>query len=235
VLVACFVLAGATTVRSGSDLVAHREASHPGVATAAGPLDDDPCGDRSFAENGGHWGATFRWSFRAISTPSGIKKRAAARALVRAAHNIVGARNDCGLADHVGAAQHYLGRTKARTGIEDDSTCGDPDGRNVVGFGTLSPEDMAVTCWWTQDGKTIEADVKFNKANYRWVTKVPSDCLLAWSVEAVATHEFGHAFGLDHVDEAQHGALTMSPLIAPCQSQESTLGLGDIRGLRAEY
>ena len=51
----------------------------------------------------------------------------------------------------------------------------------------------------------------------------------------MATHEFGHAFGLGHVAEGLHANLTMAPYILPCQNSESRLGLGDLRGLQAEY
>ncbi|WP_338089092.1 matrixin family metalloprotease [Nannocystis pusilla] len=57
-----------------------------------------------------------------------------------------------------------------------------------------------------------------------------------FSVKAVMTHERGHTFGLGHVGESSHGDLTMSPTInGPCQDSESTLGEGDVAGLRALY
>jgi predicted Zn-dependent protease len=58
---------------------------------------------------------------------------------------------------------------------------------------------------------------------------------MKYSVEGVGTHEFGHAFGLAHVSESSHPALTMSPVIQACQASETTLGLGDIQGLEAKY
>ena len=60
-------------------------------------------------------------------------------------------------------------------------------------------------------------------------------CTEGWDLQAVATHEFGHAFGLGHVKEGLHANLTMAPYILPCQSSEARLGLGDVRGLRALY
>jgi predicted Zn-dependent protease len=55
-------------------------------------------------------------------------------------------------------------------------------------------------------------------------------------VKAVMTHERGHTFGINHVSETSHKNMTMSPNInGPCQDSESTLGLGDVEGLRALY
>ena len=164
-----------------------------------------------------------------------MKPSAAEAALERAAHNVVTGHNNCGIPDRISATERYLGRTTSPTDVGDDATCGTPDGRNEVGFGKLPAAVMALTCWWTRHGHTVEADIKLNKAFYHWTARVQAGCSLTWSIEDVATHEFGHAFGLDHVGESLHGNLTMSPLIAPCQNAEETLGLGDIRGLERKY
>jgi len=148
---------------------------------------------------------------------------------------VASGRNRCGLTSHVSATQRYLGRTSAHPNIRPNGTCGIPDDRNVVGFGTLPARYMALTCYWSQSGSTVEADIMFNKADYRWATRVKSGCRMTWDVQAVATHEFGHAFGLAHVKEGLHGHLTMAPYILPCQNSVSRLGLGDLRGMRALY
>ena len=194
-----------------------------------------PCKDSTYRLNGSLWTRPLRWQFEASTTPKNLTKRAAERTLRRAASNIVTGRNSCGVADRISAQQRYVGRTGARPDIRRNATCGAPDGHNVVGFGTLPLGVMALTCYWARDGSTAEADILLNRADYRWVTRVAAGCVAEWDVEAVATHEFGHAFGLDHVKEGLHGNLTMSPFILPCQNAEATLGLGDVRGLRAKY
>lgn len=71
--------------------------------------------------------------------------------------------------------------------------------------------------------------------DFGWTIAVTPSCRKRWSVEAVLTHELGHTFGVGHVSEDEHGALTMSEVIRACQASEVTLGLGDILGLQSKY
>jgi hypothetical protein len=194
-----------------------------------------PCRDGAYTLTQSVWKSPYRWHFWARSAPSGVSGAAAARAFQRAATNITDGRNSCGLTDRVGAQQQYMGPTRARMNISNNGSCESPDGQSVVGFGSLSTGALGITCFWIRNGQTIEADVMLNGNGYRWAANVGPSCLGAWSIEDVATHEFGHAFGLGHVGEQLHGLLTMSPSIQPCQLGETTLGLGDINGLRAKY
>jgi hypothetical protein len=175
------------------------------------------------------------WYFYAASTPTNLTQSGAATAFRNAANHITGAYNNCSLADNVGATNSYLGYTSKAQNISSTGGCGARDGVSVVGFRGLPSGYLAVTCWWSMNGATIEADMALNKAYYKWYTTKPSTCSSMWDTETTATHEFGHAFGLAHVSQTYHPTLTMHPVMMACQQQERTLGLGDIRGLEYLY
>jgi hypothetical protein len=156
-------------------------------------------------------------------------------AMTRAVGNITAARNNCGRADYVSATAAYGGQTTAGINISSLGGCLTRDSRNVVGFGSLPSGYLGMSCWWTMSGQAIEADMMLNKLSYHWYVTKPSTCSSKWSIEAAATHEFGHIFGLAHVSETYHPTLTMSPVIMACQASEVTLGLGDLKGLEALY
>lgn len=187
-----------------------------------------PCRDGAYKLEGASWRSTYRWWFRAGSTPGGLSRANAEKTLKRGVNNIVNARNDCGRAAQVSARAKYRGRTKAV------ASCKRTDGRNVVGFRRLPAGVAARACWWMQGNRIVEADVQIN-STIRWATSLAS-CTNQLMLEAVMTHEAGHVFGLGHVGERRHGRQTMSTYIdGPCNNQESTLGLGDLRGLEALY
>jgi hypothetical protein len=148
--------------------------------------------------------------------------------------NITGANNDCGRDDRVSARATFLGRAGHRPGLTRRGGCGTSDGRNAVGFGPLPEGIAAVTCVWAIGDRIVEADVRFRRS-VSWATSLAT-CADASLLESVATHEFGHVFGLGHVSEERHGRLTMSTrLDALCDDSETTLGLGDLLGLEALY
>jgi hypothetical protein len=139
----------------------------------------------------------------------------------------------------VSATQQYLGRTGAAPGIKSVDgtiTCTGTDGKNVVGFGTLPTGVLGIACAWSDgSGNAIEGDVRLS-TRYAWYAlDVPSGCSNRYGVQAVATHEFGHVFGLGHVSESTHPTLTMSTATRACTNAPYSLGLGDVRALRALY
>jgi hypothetical protein len=203
----------------------------PATQTAGSP---PACDDPKKKVTSSWWHTTFQWSFKSSSKPSSMTSTTAERELKQAMKNITQSRNDCGLPDEVSASASYLGRTTRGTRIGSNSSCSVTDNYNVVAFGDLSSSTVGFTCWWYQGTRTVEADVQLNKTDFDWVA-AGDTCFDAFVIQATATHEFGHVFGLGHVSQAGHANLTMSTAIYPCDNSDSTLGLGDILGLRTHY
>lgn len=208
----------------------------PGAVSPAG---GDPCTDKAWSPRPtkpGYvlWNGAYDWWFQAPSTPAGIGKRATERALKRSIANVTGARNDCGRPDRVAATSIYRGRTDRKPAPTAKGQCAPMDGYNVIGFGRLPPGIAGLTCIYSSGNRILEADIKLDR-DARWAVSLAS-CNFASMVEAVATHEFGHVFGLGHVSESTHGRLTMSErLDGYCQLNEATLGKGDMLGLESRY
>jgi hypothetical protein len=223
---------------SGSITIDTSTSDQPDGAQAAPAGAVRPCADRAYKLTGQRWRETYRWSFRAVSTPTNLSRGRVRAALRRSATNITGAHNSCGRNDRVNADHEFAGVTRRRrpnitaTGCNSDAR----DGVNVVGFRNLPTGVVGLTCWWyyTKSGETIEADMALNRGDFLWRIG-RKGCTVEYLVEAVATHEFGHVFGLGHVGERRHPMLTMSERGYPCDSTPSTLGLGDVRGLEALY
>jgi hypothetical protein len=188
-----------------------------------------PCVDSAYHLIGAKWpNGTFNWSFKARSVPRSVGRRAARDTIIKAFHNITSERNDCGRAPRISISANFLGNTGRNV------NCNSRDGHNVIGFGWLPRGILAVTCYWTRNGKMVEADMKINKRE-AWALSL-SGCRNQVMLEATITHEAGHVFGLAHVSERKHGRLTMSPYIdGLCENNEATLGLGDMLGLEALY
>jgi hypothetical protein len=120
------------------------------------------------------------------------------------------------------------------------------DGENAVAFGSLAgtvcdgPGVVACVVAYSASGAFTEADMLVESdlaerlgGDYRWTT---ADTTAADSeggelaLVDVATHEFGHWAGLGHVKNSPE--LTMFPAV---RDGMQTLGLGDVKGLRARY
>jgi hypothetical protein len=229
-----FTVLAIETRRDGTVIVHRALEEHGSSDSNSGGGVLAACHDPAFTSNEYTAPAPFAWRFKRASTPSSISPTAAEAALKRAAGNVVRADNDCDLDDHVGASHRYLGTTSKAPNVNAKSVCLARDGESVVGFGDLASQ-LALACWWTQNAVVVEADIQLNKADHRWAIYPGKACKGSFAVEAVATHEFGHVFGLGHVNEEMHGKLTMSPLISPCQNSESTLGAGDVMGFTSKY
>jgi hypothetical protein len=256
---------GAVVVSSDEDADAGTLPGLP-AAAAASPA---PCSDNAYTLSTWNfsgtlkkfkWKSQFNWYFKANSTPGDVGTGAARTAVTEATGNITASRNDCGLADEVGATHSFVGDTTAAPDFNaTGSACkayGAKDGKSVVGWGTLPDGTLGSECTWgTWNGTdtyatATQSDVRLSNGYSWYAGAVPAVCqdvtgglddltgvpTRLFSVEGVMTHERGHTFGVGHVDEATHGNLTMSTNInGACQDAESSLGLGDVRALRALY
>lgn len=215
----------------GHDGTISDNASEASAASSA-----SPCTDVAYKLGSFTWKTPFKWSFYGGSTPKNVNRKAAEKRLKWAATNITRSDNDCGYNDQVSAKHVYLGRKPIGASVKYDGTCKAADGHNAVSFGNLPAGVLGVACVHYSGDEAVEGDIKFNKADHAFIAKIGNGCTNRYSIEAVATHEFGHVFGLGHVSESGHGNLTMSTAInGPCQNSEASLGRGDVRGLREAY
>ena len=219
--------------RNDGSVVVHRGDTMRRVARFGGsmPL---ACGDGAYMLNGARWTKPYVWYMSSSNLPSNLSISGTEAVFKESVGNIVRAHNNCGRGDQVAATSSYAGRTKSSPDITENAACTWGDGRSELGFKRLTTNYLAYSCRWWSGNEFDEADSVYN-TNYKWYTKKPDSCWWRWSVENVATHELGHTFGLSHVEEASHARLTMSPNIFPCSNRESSLGLGDLKGLESLY
>jgi hypothetical protein len=228
-------------LETGLDGVTRVVADEPGLARAVtAPRirgGANACDDTAYDLARYKWKTTWRWWFQARSTPGELTRSNAESQLRSSVASITGSRNDCGMADQVDATASYQGRIRTRPGVTSGGGC-NQDGKSVVGFGDLPPGYLGLTCTAYQlvagVKPAVESDVLLNKDDFSWRTSV-SGCSNQAILRSVATHEFGHVFGLDHVGEGNHGRLTMSEAIGACDGSAYTLGKGDVLGLRKRY
>jgi hypothetical protein len=231
-------LASVTEVRAmGTGQVVQSGSSHHGHEVGG-----DECDDPSYEFAGPKWKKDPEFDININSTPSYISK---ARTLVDLL-----ASNEAWEAPYETRCRRIKGKsnyeadfdglTNRRASLATDLGS---DGKNVVSFQSLEDSicDGATACVVLsfRNRKIVEADMALERDLTRygfqdfWTTDNRTwwnDEGGRWAVVDVATHEFGHFAGLDHVLESPQ--LTMYPFV---HDGAQTLGLGDILGLNALY
>jgi hypothetical protein len=107
------------------------------------------------------------------------------------------------------------------------------DYRNVVMFRNVSNGGTIATTysWWTTSGSLLDSDIVFWDGGFKFFTGA-TGCSSGVYIEDVATHEFGHALGLNHSSASD---ATMYPTYTLCTSGLRTLASDDIAGMKSLY
>lgn len=212
------------------------------VPSASARVAPAPCRDgRSTLEQGppGHaWATTMHWRYNKKSTPGRMTAAAASRQFRLANLNVIKADNDCGLKGIPRVRSSYDGYTAQHPNIAVSSgsiSCGKFNRQNTAAFGGLPGNYLGYTCyWWGSGGAMIAADMRIESAKRVVLKYNLRQCRSRFDLQSIATHEWGHAFGLGHVGTGQ-SRLTMSPLLPPCSYGPRSLGLGDWKGMKRLY
>ena len=122
-------------------------------------------------------------------------------------------------------------------GRTDNTGWGRDDGENAVTWRESNWGDsggaLAITMnQWGGGNRLSDTDIKFNGVNHNWAHFQGSPSGGRTDIASVATHEVGHALGLDHT--GVQGS-TMWPSVSGGTVHARTLGADDIAGACAIY
>lgn len=169
--------------------------------------------------------------------PSNISSTNGVNAIRNALTGLLSHANDCGESrDPNAPGLNYTGATTSTVNFGADAVCPNTqDNSHVILFGGLPTEFVAYTCF-TYDGAGTLTHFDMRLSTGRGWDYTLTDGCSGWDITGVMTHEFGHVYGISHVDESTHGNLTMSSDInGDCQVSERTLGRGDMDHMFAKY
>lgn len=113
------------------------------------------------------------------------------------------------------------------------------DGTNLIAFGRISGNAIAVTYIWyySGSGEVAESDTIFSSSLAWSITDSSAgDCggvAGTYDVQDIGTHEFGHWVGLNDLYSSIDKDLTMYGYGFTTELKKDSLGTGDITGVRA--
>jgi hypothetical protein len=194
------------------------------------------CADFAYALKPWHLPANYRWYYNPANAPAAIASTALA-AITASSKTVASGYNRCGSVPNLPTKQQYMGTTRTVAQVGANGDCNGNDGRSTISWGTLPSSYLAYTCVYYQvsSGQVLSADVLIDNKAHQWFTTRPVNCVNAYDLGSVMTHERGHTAGLEHVDRGTSAAQTMSPQNLPCDTSKLLLGAGDLAGLRHVY
>lgn len=172
------------------------------------------CSDGAYTDKDEKQYYQWLWYLGDGKRPDGMSTDTVVSRLKDAVNNITDSYNDCDYSDQVSASASYQGIASQESQIttaNGDSSCDSKgDSRSVVDFGNLDGNGnppLATECTWSStkvgsNNSITSSDIRFNTSNFDW-TNTTSGCSNKFDLESVATHEFGHSFGLGHVSESE--------------------------------
>jgi hypothetical protein len=252
--------AEATTKSGDYVLVVTNKAGHVTVTTSfpttkaqplsssANALATDPaCNELGVAYLGFVWNKTLKWYYnQSTVSRAGLNGPATLTAIRAANANMTNGVNNCGYPENVFGAYiggvplgAYQGTTSKYANINSSAQCTSnfPDGQNTVSWGPFNSAEadtLALTCFEYDTGGNnfaIEADTYLG-SNRGLATSFSPLCTDSYDLESVMTHEWGHAYGLDH--ESSGPDEVMYDFQTACAVRRH-LGQGDYAGMANLY
>jgi hypothetical protein len=226
-------------------------ASSPSRARAVTPHTDAACGEGAFNTEGGFWQSsnaepTELWYYNESTASRAGLSVSATTADIRAGnYNMTTGQNNCGfLTNNFPVHGGFEGNITRYANINSGAKCIPgrfPDRQNTVSWGpfdsTAPAGTQALTCvlWNSSSRAMTEADIYLG-SNVGMVDNLASNCssagLSQLDLQTIATHEWGHSYGLAH--ENSESAEVMYPYKSYCQVRRH-LGLGDYDGMASLY
>jgi matrixin len=220
----------------------------PGVT----PNTDAACSEGAYNYEGSYWYSanaypTLGWWYNSsTASRAGLSASATLSDIRNGNNNMSTGQNNCGYSTGAFLVQGaYRGDTSLYANVDSTTHCTNnfPNGQNTVSFGTIDSAHfnqsthtgtIGSTCWIGSNNHMIETDIYLG-SNVRLADTVdPANCNYAQDLQTLATHEWGHAFGLAHVTNSADSAEVMYPTRGWCELRRH-LGEGDYNGMLALY